>query len=1310
MFPDMRSATIFTRRSGHVQTFLYAVALAWFYLCAASQAAAGTTTTTALAVTSGGAAVTSVPSGSAVTLTATVTAGATPVTPGEVNFCDATASYCTDIHLLGTAQLTAAGTATLKFVPGPGSHTYYAAFKGTTIYAGSVSANVPLTVLAATGPVKTTVGIQASGGQGDYALLGTVATNGPASPTGNLSFLDTTNSNYVLGTATLGPTGSNGISFLNTTTFPLPRENNIVGAGVIATGDFNGDGIADLLVDDAATDTIYILLGNGDGTFTTSSIAVPATLSVGEIVTGDFNGDGKLDFAVSFHSGIAIYLGNGDGTFTAGQTISLAKYANAGTGGFVAADFNGDGILDLAQAFSVAAPGGTGGDCVAGYENCTIQIYLGNGDGTFNALSTSTPSGSVAEMVAADFNGDGKPDLAAATIGDEYVEVLLGNGDGTFTAAPHVLTNEQSIALAAADLNGDGNTDLVVETQYPQSSANILLGNGDGTFNVLPSDPNLAQQTQAVAIGDFNGDGIPDLVQPNENGGYTSVFLGKGDGTFVPDAFSPSVADFIFTSIAVTDFNGDGQSDIAEVSWNNGTSNTLPDQLDVLLAQSPSTAAGYLYNVSPVGTGLHYVDASYPGDSNNAPGVSPAIALEAEQVTTTLGLAASPSPSPLGQTVTLTATLSPFLAQDHYASGNVTFTSNGKTIGTAPLSNGVATLMTSTLPLGTNNLVAKYPGDTNFTSSISSLVPLTISAALTGLSLSSSANPTTANAPITFTLQLTFNSQPAPAGQSLTLTYNPTGTAQIVVPLLTDANGTATFSLPGGLPIGSYLFTASFAGTASQSAASANLTEQVLAPSPTTTQLTCAPSTIPAAGTALLTALVTATSGTPTGSVSFTDNGTALGSSPLSNANGATGSATWNYTPIIAGTHTLTANYSPGIGFVASSATCTETVTLLPTTSTLSIGLTSSPIGSIFQFTATVAPVTPLANPKPTGTVSFYESFPPPAAVALLGTVPLGANGTATLALNKLSSGTDTFYCIYSGDATFAPSQCPPLIKVINAGTTVLSLTSSANPAGPGAPITYTMQLAFSGQAAPAGQSISLAYSPTGTAPIIVPLLTDANGAATYTLAQGLPVGSYLFAATFAATSSQSAATNTLTQVVSASLTGPPDFTLTGPSTITFLTTTTNATPLTIASVGGFTANIALTCSATIPQYVCSVAPGSVPLPANGSAVVTLTLHFVGLAQADRGRAPLTTGERAMLAAMAPLSLLGLLGVRRRRLRWLLGLLCLTVLTTAISACGTDAYPTIFGTYPVTVTGAGTNAGASAPTTHTLNVTTNIIQ
>jgi hypothetical protein len=144
--------------------------------------------------------------------------------------------------------------------------------------------------------------------------------------------------------------------------------------------------------------------------------------------------------------------------------------------------------------------------------------------------------------------------------------------------------------------------------------------------------------------------------------------------------------------------------------------------------------------------------------------------------------------------------------------------------------------------------------------------------------------------------------------------------------------------------------------------------------------------------------------------------------------------------------------------------------------------------------------------------------------------------------------------------------------------------------------------------------------------------------------------------------------------------------------------------------VGGFTANIALTCSATIPQYVCSVAPGSVPLPANGSAVVTLTLHFVGLAQADRGRAPLTTGERAMLAAMAPLSLLGLLGVRRRRLRWLLGLLCLTVLTTAISACGTDAYPTIFGTYPVTVTGAGTNAGASAPTTHTLNVTTNIIQ
>jgi trimeric autotransporter adhesin len=117
-------------------------------LCAAPQPAwaAPAATATALAFTSAGNAVTTVTSGALVTLTATVTAGSTAVAPGQINFCDATAKYCTDIHLLGTAQLTSAGTAALNLRPGIGSHSYRAVFVGTKANAASTSTAAALTV------------------------------------------------------------------------------------------------------------------------------------------------------------------------------------------------------------------------------------------------------------------------------------------------------------------------------------------------------------------------------------------------------------------------------------------------------------------------------------------------------------------------------------------------------------------------------------------------------------------------------------------------------------------------------------------------------------------------------------------------------------------------------------------------------------------------------------------------------------------------------------------------------------------------------------------------------------------------------------------------------------------------------------------------------------------------------------------------------------------------------------------------------------------------------------------------------------
>ena len=184
----------------------------------AQQAWAALATTTTLALTSGGSPVTTVTSGSVVTLTATVKAGSTPVKPGRVNFCDATAAYCTDIHLLGTAQLTSAGTAALKFRPGIGSHSYKAVFVGTNNDAASSSSASALTV---TGKYPTTATIAQSGSAGNYTLTATVAGSvdqpGLASPTGTVSFLDTSNGNSVLGTAALG-VGASALGWLNSQT------------------------------------------------------------------------------------------------------------------------------------------------------------------------------------------------------------------------------------------------------------------------------------------------------------------------------------------------------------------------------------------------------------------------------------------------------------------------------------------------------------------------------------------------------------------------------------------------------------------------------------------------------------------------------------------------------------------------------------------------------------------------------------------------------------------------------------------------------------------------------------------------------------------------------------------------------------------------------------------------------------------------------------------------------------------------------------------------------------------------------------
>ena len=387
------------------------------------------------------------------------------------------------------------------------------------------------------------------------------------------------------------------LQLTNLDQFATPNSPSLVfpaGAGpsTLAAAHLTGNGKLDLVVADALSNTVSVLLANGDGTFqaprqfavgafkSPNTVGVPYGLPTfrRQVVIADFNGHGIPDIAVTnYDSGsVSVLLGRGDGTFEP----QLQYDATVAPIGLAVGDFNGDHIPDLA---AIDAHGNS---------DSTVAILLGRGDGTFLPEKTfpalTGGSNPLSTLTVADLNHDGKDDLIVSGANDSTVSVFLSNGDGTFRHSTTFLGSRLAAGAAVLDLNGDGIPDIVTAGMDP-STVDVNLGNSAGTFGPPTSYPS-GQGTDALAVADVGSqltlpdgstvlgppDGHPDLIVADGGAEVASGAIARLTDVYVLPGLVDSQGNFagfgspyllapglVPQSLALGDFTGNGATDIA---------------------------------------------------------------------------------------------------------------------------------------------------------------------------------------------------------------------------------------------------------------------------------------------------------------------------------------------------------------------------------------------------------------------------------------------------------------------------------------------------------------------------------------------------------------------------------------------------------------------------------------------------------------------------------------------------------------------------------------------------------------------------
>ena len=879
---------------------------------------------------------------------------------------------------------------------------------------------------------------------------------------------------------------SNGLVLLNdgagnftpasSAAFPPLTSNSNFGPN-LATGDFNNDGKLDLVVSTGGSVLTY--LGKGDGTFSPGASYITVSTD-GFVTVSDLDGDGNADIYIGeanggFYFGDDInlsyaLLGNGDGTFSGAPSIS-GSYTGTNLG-----DVNGDGQPDL-----IIPASGTVNGLPA-----IFTVQLGTPKGLFNPVSTitlpttivvngfngpttlSTTGAAASSYAVGDFNGDGKADLAFVinslttvpasgfpTIFPSPVYfIALSNGDGTFSAP--VATTFPQIApasgfdislsvgnLSVGDFNHDGRNDLVftftevaggsgpIPNPYNQGLA-VLPGMGDGTFqspvltitNNSNSAPTFLTLNTIVSTTDINKDGNNDLLSVTATGtastGFGSdlqIFLSNGDGTFTPSNLVTAPNPGIIGTVpcALADLNGDNKLDLICT----GETTSSQAQFSVSLGNGDGTfASPTIYNLTGGDTirNSSVAIADFDGDGKldlaliNPNAASGIFSGKGDGTFNSVVSNGTSFPSDLLNLAIGNTTGGEAIAIDLNKDGKPDILSGNcllfNTYASAPT---IVTQFNTTTNITTSATSIAQGSSVTFTASVAAASGS--SGTPTGSVLFADGDLTIGSAPVDSAGKATFTTTALAAGaHSITAGYGGSSS------LLGSVSSTVTVTVSPATP-----------GVATSTNLAVSATNAVAG-----TSITFTASVAPASGTAV-----------PTGSVTFADSGTTLGTGTLD----ATGKTSFSTIALAVGSHSITASYAgattPTAFSNSASSAVSVTITAPPIISTTTT-VTSSAVngtavtGTSITFTAVVHPASGATSP--TGTVTFSDGS------ITVGTGTL-ASGQATFTTSTLAVGTHTISAAYGGSSSFSSSSGNVLLSITAAPSSDFSISLSPSTA-----------------------------------------------------------------------------------------------------------------------------------------------------------------------------------------------------------------------------------------------------------------------